>query len=99
LTCVVLGWGVWEAHGATAQYRQRNIERDQFVPVARRLTTLAAEHGRGPNDREMVFSLSIPASDDLAALAPQAPLFATHLPFASGLSQEEQQHRYFHYLY
>lgn len=98
--CISLAWGVIEVHGATSVHRQRNIDRDSFVPVAKRLTDLAAKHGQGPNERGVVFSPNIYIiSDNLSVFAPQAPLWASHLPFASGLSREELQERYFQYLY
>lgn len=100
LACVVIGWGVVEMQGVTSQFRERNITRDLFVPVTKRLTQLAAEHGKGPNEREIVFSPDmLVVSENLAAFAPQAPLFSMSLSFAAGLSLEESRERYFQYLY
>lgn len=98
--CVVLGWGIVEMHGAASMFKARNIDRDLFMPVAKRLTQLAAEHGKDPNDREVVFSPDIiVVSDNISALAPQVPLWGTSLQFASRLSIEEQYERYFQHLY
>jgi len=100
LACVVLGWGVVEIHGSTAEHKSRNLGRDHFMPVAKRLAALAAEHGQGAQDREVVFSPDmLVVSDNIAALTPQVPFWATHAPFGAGLSSEEQQERYFQFLY
>ncbi len=70
------------------------------MPVAKRLTALAAAHGQGPHDREVVFSPDmLVISDNVAAFAPQMPFWATHIPFGGGLTSEEQQERYFQFLY
>lgn len=100
LACLVLGWGVIEMQAVTAVQRPRNLPRDQFMPVAKRLAALSAAHGKGPNEREIVFSPDIlVVSDNLAALAPQTALWATHTPFATSLSWEQLQERYFQYLF
>ena len=100
LACAALGWGVIEIQGSTAEHKSRNLGRDHFVPVAKRLAALAAEHGKGPQDREVVFSPDIlVVSDNVAAFTPQMPFWATHAPFGAGLSWEEQQKRYFQFLY
>ncbi|HEY2989151.1 MAG TPA: hypothetical protein VGL11_15570 [Candidatus Binatia bacterium] len=100
LACAVIGWGVFEIRSVTSAFEERNIDRDLFVPVAKRLANLAAAHGKGPNDREVVFSPDIlVVSDNVAAFAPQTPFWGSYVPIASGLSWEEQQERYFQYLY
>jgi len=98
--CLVLGWGVVEMQAVTEVQRPRNLPRDQFMPVAKRLAALSAAHGKGAQEREIVFSPDIlVVSDNLAALAPQTALWATHTPFATSLSWEQLQERYFQYLY
>jgi len=87
-------------HSAAAVYKERNVASDLFVPVAKRLAALGAEHNKGPHDREVVFSPDILAvSDNIAHWAPQTPFWASHVPAAGGLSWEEQQERFFQYLY
>lgn len=100
LACLVLGWGVVEMRAVTEGHRPRNLLRDYFMPVAKRLAALSDAHGNGPHEREMVFSPDIlVVSDNLATLAPQTALWATHTPFATSLSWEQLQERYFQYLY
>ena len=100
LICLVLGWGVAELHGVASSYKGYNISRDLFVPVTQRLTSLAAEHGKTINDREVVFSPDTGIiSDNIAISAPQAPFWSSHVPVGSGLSVVELHERYFQYLY
>jgi hypothetical protein len=100
LSCFVIGWGVIEMRGITFQTRERNIKRDRLLPLTRRLTELAAGHNANGKDREVVFSPDIlVVSDNIALAAPQTPFWGTHVPLFAGLSSEEQQERYFQYLY
>jgi hypothetical protein len=95
-----LGWGGIEAQYMVRAHRVRNVERDRFVAVGKRLAALAAEYGAGPQRREVVFSPNIYiVSDNVAAMAPQAPFWGTNVPYAAGLSLQEQQERFFQYLY
>ena len=97
---LVIAWGVVEMTGVTLQSKDRNVARDLFMPVTKRLSALAAEHGKGINEREVVFSPNILLiSDNIAAAAPQTPFWGTHVPLFADLSSEEQQERYFQYLY
>jgi len=45
--------------GVTLQFKQRNIDRDNLMPVAKRLTALMGAHGQGSNDSEMVVFYSL----------------------------------------
>lgn len=98
--CAVIGWGLLEIGVITFKNRERNVQRDRFVPVARRLTQLAGARGKGTTDREVVFSPNVVVvSENVSALAPQAPFLSMTLPFAAGLSIQEWRERYFQYLY
>ncbi len=100
LGCAIIGWGLLEIGVITLKNRERNVQRDSFVPVTRRLTQLAIAQGKGAVDREVVFSPDvIVVSENVSALAPQAPLMSMTLPFAAGLSIQEWRERYFQYLY
>lgn len=100
LAVIALSWGVAEANYMISGQRSRNVERDRFFPVAKRLTVLAAEHGRTPPDREIVFSPDIYViSDSLATFTPHAPFWSGTMVWAGGLSLEEQQERFFQHLY
>ncbi len=84
----------------TIVMKERNVARDLFAQVAKRLTALAAEHGTGSQNREFVFSPDIlVVSENIATSAPQVPFWAYHMPTAGGLSWGEQQERFFQYLY
>jgi hypothetical protein len=76
-----------------------NAARDYFVPVAKRLAALAAEHGKGPNEREMVFTPDLAVADLVAVYAPQNVIWANHTLFAGALSLKEQQEMFFEYYY
>ncbi len=98
--CTVIGWGLLEIGVITSKNRERNVQRDRFVPVALRLTQLAKARGKGTADREVVFSPNVVVvSENVAALAPQAPFMSMTLPFAAGSSIQEWRERYFQYLY
>lgn len=100
LAGIALCWGGIEVNYMVRQHRYRNVERDRFVPVAKRLTALAVEHRSSSHHREVVFSPDIHAiSDNITTFAPQAPFWGTHVPYAAGLSWEGQQERFFQYLY
>jgi hypothetical protein len=100
LSVVIVSWGLIEMKVITQYIRQRNIDRDRFVPVAERLTQLAREHSKSPSDREVVFSTDvIVVSENVSSLAPQAPFMSMSLPFAAGLSTREWHERFFQYLY
>jgi hypothetical protein len=97
LCLITLSWGVTEIRYNTIRERERNLERDRFVPVARRLSELAARHA---GDREVVFSPdTFVVADNTAGYAPQALLWATHMVVMPSLSAPERQIRFFQYLY
>jgi hypothetical protein len=97
---IVIAWGAIEMYAITTTMRQRNLERDRFAPVTRRLAQLAAEHHLTTNEREVVFSPDVlVVAENVATLAPQVPLMTTNLPLAGGLSGKDWRERYFQNLY
>jgi hypothetical protein len=77
--------------------RARNLARDGFVPVARRLNELAS---RNPGEREVIYSPdTYVVADNTAGYAPQSPLWATHMIIIPSLSAQQRQNRFFQYLY
>ena len=103
LTAVLAGaaliWGGLEVRAATSAFHMRYVAYDTFVPVAKRLTALAAEHGKSPNDRELLFTTDTHIADNVAVYAPQTLLWSTYMPVVGGLSPAEQQERFFQFSY
>lgn len=93
-------WGIVECHYTVRVLDDANIERDEAMPVARKLTELAATDVPSPESRRaVVMPFSMIQGDDLPTVAPQAVLWARHQHvFASETWAENKEH-YYQYLY
>jgi hypothetical protein len=94
---VVITWGLVECHYTVRVLDEANVERDQALPVARRLEELA-NNDPDPH-RSTVLSLDWVFADDLPSIAPQNILWARHQHVFAGLSWEESKERYYQQLY
>jgi hypothetical protein len=90
-------WGFVECHYTVRVLDDANIERDQSLPVANRLSELAMSD---PDPyRSTVLSFDGIFADDMPTVAPQNILWARHQHVFAGLGWEESKERYFQQLY
>jgi hypothetical protein len=88
-------WGIVECHYTTRPLDEPNIERDQSIPVARRL----AELHKNETERGVVMAYSFILGDDLPTIAPQPVLWARHQHVFAGVTWQENKERYYRHLY
>jgi hypothetical protein len=96
-TIVALGWGMIETAVETKRHAWASLDRDEALPVARRLRELsrtAAGESRG-----VVLYFNLDHADLSPVLAPQPVLWAPHTPAFSGVTTEENRERLYQYLY
>ena len=100
LALVAAVWGIVECHYTVRVLDEANVARDEGMPVARRLTELAASDTPSPDsNRAVVMPFSMIEGDDLPTVAPQAVLWARHQHVFAGESWAENKERYYQYLY
>lgn len=100
LAIIAAIWGIVECHYTVRVLDDANVERDEFMPLAKRLTELSAGDVPSPDSRRaVVLSYSMLLGDDLPTIAPQAVLWARHQHVFVGASGEESKLRYYQYLY
>lgn len=97
--CVVaLGWGMFETAVETKRHAWASGDRDEALPVARRLAELA--HEPAPQDSQAVVLYSnLDHADFSPVVAPQPVLWSPHVPALSGVTLEENRERLYQYLY
>jgi hypothetical protein len=97
LCSISIYWGMTEMKYTAFRERARNLARDGFVPVTRRLNEVAS---RNPGEREVVYSPdTYVVADNIGGYAPNSPLWATHMIVIPSLSAQQRQDRFFQYLY
>jgi hypothetical protein len=94
---VSLIWGVGETWIATRRVAQANINRDEAVPVALRLTAIA--NSAGTESGGVVFAPDPARANTLPMIAPQPVLWAPLMTFFSGVDVTENRERLFQFLY
>ncbi|MGI8466966.1 MAG: hypothetical protein ACR2N3_00755, partial [Pyrinomonadaceae bacterium] len=93
-------WGIVECHYTVRVLDKANVERDEAMPVAKRLEELSKTDTPSPDsNRAVVMSISMVQGDDLPTVAPQAVLWARHQHVFAGGTWEENKERYYQYLY
>lgn len=93
-------WGIIECHFTVRVLDEANIERDEGMPVAKRLEELSKTDVPSPDsNRAVVLAYNMIQSDDLPTIAPQAVLWARHQHVFAGLTWQESKERYYQYLY
>jgi hypothetical protein len=99
LSVAAIGWGYVEASETTKFWDDVNVQRDEGMPVNRRLRDLAA----GDIDlakTQTTLNLEPLQADGQPTVAPQAVLWARHQHTFAGLeSWEENKRRYYQLLY
>lgn len=94
---LVVAWGFVECHYTVRVLDDANVDRDKFLPVAKRLGELA-KNDADPH-RATVLSYDWIFADDMPSVAPQNILWARHQHVFAGLSWEESKERYYQQLY
>jgi hypothetical protein len=90
-------WGFVECHYTVRVLDDVNLARDESMPVARRLTQLAAD--APDRHSQVVMHFGVAEADDLPTIAPQATLWARHQHVFAGVTWAENKERYYQYLY
>ena len=89
-----------ECHYTVRVLDEANLVRDEGMPVAKRLTQLAASDIPSPRSQTAVtLAFSTIQADDLPTVAPQAVLWARHQHVFAGVTWEENKERYYQQLY
>jgi hypothetical protein len=100
LAVIAAIWGIVECHYTVRVLDEANLARDEGMPVARRLTELAANDVPSPNSqRAVTLAFSHIQADDLPTIAPQAVLWARHQHVFAGVTWQENKERYYQFLY
>jgi hypothetical protein len=100
-----VGYAVLEATSVVARRTAYARLRDEAIPLFTRLRELAGTDGtfdtarQGPNPRPIVLSANLGLADDLPTYAPQAVLWAVHMPVFQSVTMEESRKRFYHHLY
>lgn len=93
-------WGIVECHYTVRVLDEANIERDEGIPVAKRLEELSkTDFPASENNRAVVLAYNMIQGDDLPTVAPQSVLWARHQHVFAGLTWQESKVRYYQYLY
>ena len=93
-------WGIVECHYTVRVLDDANIERDEGIPVAKRLEELSkTDFSASENNRAVILAYNMIQGDDLPTVAPQSVLWARHQHVFAGLTWQESKARYYQYLY
>jgi len=97
IAMIAITWGFVECHYTVRVLDDVNVARDEQMPLARRLTDLAAND---PNKyKTVVLHFGIAEADDLPTIAPQATLWSRHQHVFTSITTDENKKRYYQYLY
>jgi hypothetical protein len=96
---VALGWGMVETVVETKRHIWASLDRDEMMPVAKRLAALARDGTQADDTPSIVFYLNLDHADISPVIAPQPVLWSPHVPAFSGVSLEENRERIYQYLY
>ncbi|MDQ3820665.1 MAG: hypothetical protein M3362_23690, partial [Acidobacteriota bacterium] len=96
---VALAWAMVETGIETKRHAWGHLDRDETLPVARRLAGLARDSSGALDTRAVVLYFNLDAADFSPTVAPEAVLWAPHTPAFSGVTTEENRERLYQYLY
>lgn len=102
LACVALaalGWAMFETAVEAKRHAWASLDRDQALPVARRLAELARAEPLAGDSRAVVLYANLDHADFSPVVAPQPVLWSPHVPAFSGVTLEENRERLYQYLY
>ncbi|MBX3244166.1 MAG: hypothetical protein KF685_06890 [Acidobacteria bacterium] len=97
IAVAAIAWGFVECHYTVRVLDWANEHRDSGLPVAKRLTEIAATE-KDPH-RQTLLAYDGIFADDMPSVAPQNILWARHQHVFAGLSWEESKERYYQFLY
>ncbi len=97
MTAVV--WGYLEVKYTTQFLISWNIERDEALPVSKRLVELAEENETLYGKSAVTLNFDYIQADNQPTFAPQAMLWARHQHVFAGVSWEENKERFYQMLY
>ncbi len=96
---VALAWGMLETIVETKRHLWASVDRDEMMPVARRLAELARASAQPHDTQSIVLYLNLDHADISPVIAPQPVLWSPHVPAFSGVTLEENRERIYQYLY
>lgn len=99
VTFVALGWGMVETMVETKRHLWASLDRDEMMPVAKRLAEYASYQTPLLNTQSIVLYLNLDHADISPVIAPQPVLWSPHVPASSGVTLEENRERIYQYLY
>jgi hypothetical protein len=98
LALLAIFWGFVECHYTVRVLDDANVDRDAYLPLARRLGEFAKDDPH-PNQSTVLVFGNMLIADDLPTVAPQNVLWARHQHVFAGLSWQESKERYYKYAY
>jgi len=104
VACASLAWGLVEVSDIAKRDAAKARLRDDVMPLARRLTTMAREDGildaalSGKRPLPLVYASSLDVAGSIPSDSPLAVMWALHTP-ACGVSLEESKRRFYQYMY
>lgn len=97
---LALGWGMIETTVETRRHAWASLDRDEALPVARRLAELARDsNAQTPTTARVVLYFNLDHADISPVIAPEPVLWAPHTPAFSGVTTAENRERLYQYLY
>ena len=97
MTAVV--WGYLEVKYTTKLLVSWNLERDQALPVSKRLVELAKENETLAGKNAVTLNFDYIQADNQPTIAPNAVLWARHQHVFAGVGWEENKTRFYQLLY
>lgn len=92
-------WGYLEVKQTTKLLVYWNVERDEAMPVSKRLVELAKENEQLYGKTAVTLNFDYVQADNQPTVAPQAVLWARHQHVFAGVNWEENKTRYYQMLY
>jgi hypothetical protein len=91
-------WGYFEVKSTTKYLMYWNVERDETMPVAKRLVELA-EGNKKEAHNAVTLNYDYVQADNQPTVSPQAVLWARHQHVFAGVSWEENKERFYQMIY
>ena len=91
-------WGYFEVKSTTKYLLYWNIERDEAMPVAKRLAELAGDNKKEAHNT-VTLNHDYVQADNQPTVSPQAVLWARHQHVFAGVSWEENKERFYQMIY
>jgi hypothetical protein len=99
IVLVALGWGMVETMVETKRHLWASLDRDEMMPVAKRLADIARDEAHTHDTQSIVLYFNLDHADISPVIAPQGVLWSPHVPAFSGVTLEENRERIYQYLY